>query len=230
MKISASFLGIKDNIEKNLMRLDKTTIDYLHLDIMDGKFVSNKTWEYKEVYTLLRDTYKPKDVHLMVENVKRYAKKFRKLKPEYITFHLESTKNCFEIMWLLKKYGIKIGISIKPNTPVEKLNPYLQYIDLVLVMSVEPGAGGQEFIKSSIDKVKKLDQIRKENNYSYLIEVDGGINDTNINLLHANNVDIVVVGSYITKVKKGYQRRINRLISKLQDDLIKEEKNKNHSL
>jgi len=219
MKISASFLGIKDDIEKNIIKLDKTTIDYLHLDIMDGKFVSNKTWDYKEIKSLLKDTSKPKDVHLMVDNVKRYIKKFRKMNPEYITFHYESTNNCFEIMGLLKKYGIKIGISIKPNTPVEKLNPYLQYIDLVLVMSVEPGEGGQTFIESSVDKIKKLDQIRKENNYNYLIEVDGGINDTNISMLEDNNVDIVVVGSYITSVKKGYQRRIDRLFNKESEEV-----------
>ena len=86
MKISASFLGIKDDIEKNIIKLDKTTIDYLHLDIMDGKFVSNKTWDYKEIKSLLKDTSKPKDVHLMVDNVKRYIKKFRKMNPEYIRF------------------------------------------------------------------------------------------------------------------------------------------------
>lgn len=212
MKISASFLSIQEDIQKNIIKLDKTTIDYLHLDIMDGKFVNNKTWKFKDVNKLLKDTTKPKDVHLMVNNVKKYVKQFKKIKPEYITFHFESTNNCFEIMGLIKKYGIKVGISIKPDTPVEKLRPYLQYLDLVLVMSVEPGKGGQEFINSSINKIKELDNLRKENNYQYLIEVDGGINDTNIDILKQNNVDIAVVGSYITSVKKGYQRRIDKLL------------------
>lgn len=211
MKISASFLSIKDDIENNIIKLDKTKIDYLHLDIMDGKFVSNKTWDFKEINNLLKDTKKPKDVHLMVKNVKKYVKKFRKLNPEYITFHFEACKSCFGIMTLLKKYGIKMGISIKPDTPVEKLKPYLQYLDLVLVMSVEPGEGGQEFLSSSIDKIKELDNVRKENNYHYLIEVDGGINNTNINTLKENNVDIAVVGSYITSVKL-YQRRVDKLL------------------
>ena len=214
MKISASFLSLRYDIDldKKIEKLDKTTIDYLHLDIMDGKFVKNKTWKYKDIDKLLKNTTKPKDVHLMVSKVKKYIKQFRKMKPEYITFHLEACSNCFAIMGLLKKYGIKMGISIKPETPVEKLNPYLKYLDLVLVMSVSPGEGGKEFISTSVDKIKQLDRIRKENNYQFVIEVDGGINDTNIELLKESNVDIAVVGSYITSVKKGYQRRIDKLL------------------
>ncbi|MBE6138296.1 MAG: ribulose-phosphate 3-epimerase [Firmicutes bacterium] len=210
MKVSASFLSINDDLEKNIIKLDKTTIDYLHLDIMDGKFVKNKTWDIKNIKKLLKNTQKPKDVHLMVSNIKKYVKQFRKLKPEYITFHYEATKNCFAMMGLIKKYGIKVGISIKPNTPVEKLNPYFKYLNLILVMSVEPGEGGQEFIPETIDKIKQLDVIRKANKYQYLIEVDGGINNQNINLLRENNVDIVVAGSYITSIK-GYQRRVDKL-------------------
>ena len=211
MKISASFLGIKNNLEENIIKLDNTTIDYLHVDIMDGKFVSNKTWEFKEIKNLLYETKKPKDVHLMVKNIKRHIRKFKKIKPEFITFHYETCKNCFEITRMLKKYGIKCGISIKPNTKVEKIKPYLPYVDLVLVMSVEPGMGGQEFINSSIDKIKELDSFRNENNYQYLIEVDGGINDTNIDILKNNNVDIVVVGSYITNMD-NYQAGIDKIL------------------
>lgn len=210
MKISASFLSIKENIKDNIKKLDETSIDYLHLDIMDGKFVKNKTWKFKEVLSLLNGTNKPKDVHLMVNNVKKFVKQFQKMRPEFITFHIESSKNCFPIIKLIRKYGIKVGISIKPSTSIEKLQSYLPYLDLVLVMSVEPGMGGQAFISSSMEKIKELDNLRKENHYQYLIEVDGGINDTNIELLKDNNVDIVVVGSYITQID-DYQGRIDTL-------------------
>lgn len=210
MKISASFLSIKNNVKENIKILDQTNIDYLHLDIMDGKFVSNKTWTFMEIKNLLKNTQSLKDVHLMVNNIKKYIKKYKKFKPEYITFHLEATETPLKIINIIKKNGIKVGISIKPNTNVEELRPYLSLVDLVLVMSVEPGRGGQEFIASSIDKIKYLDNIRLKNNYKYVIEVDGGINDTNYHLLKSSNVDIVVVGSYITN-SNNYQEQIDKL-------------------
>lgn len=213
MKISASFLSIKENIEEKIILLDKTTIDYLHLDIMDGKFVKNKTWKFNDLNKLLKETTKPKDIHLMVKNVKGYVKKFRKLNPEFITFHLEASKNGFKIIELIKKCGIKVGMSIKPDTSVEALIPYLGYLDLVLVMSVEPGKGGQEFLNNSLEKIKELDSLREENNYHYLIEVDGGINDTNITKLKDHNVDIAVVGSFITN-SDNYQEQINKCLQK----------------
>lgn len=210
MKISASFLSIKNDLQGNIKNLDQTNIDYLHLDIMDGKFVSNKTWRFIELKNILNSTNSLKDVHLMVNNVKKYIKKYKKLKPEYITFHLEATKTPLKIINIIKKNGIKVGISIKPDTNVEELRPYLSLIDLVLVMSVEPGRGGQEFITSSIDKINYLDNMRLKNNYKYVIEVDGGINDTNYHLLKSNNVDIIVVGSFITN-SNNYQEQIDKL-------------------
>lgn len=208
MKISASFLSIKNNLRENINILSKTSIDYMHLDIMDGKFVPNKTWSYYQIKGLLRNIDKPKDIHLMVKNVKRYIKRFRKLNPLFITFHLEAVDNIFEVIKLLKEYNIKAGISIKPSTSIKDLLPYLSYIDLVLVMSVEPGQGGQEFINSTLDKINELDKLRKENNYNYLIEVDGGINDQNIKLL--DSADITVVGSFITS-SDNYQKQIDKL-------------------
>lgn len=210
MKISASFLSIKNDLKTNIKILDQTNIDFLHLDIMDGKFVNNKTWRFIELKNLLKDTNSLKDVHLMVSDVKKYINKYNKLKPEYITFHLEATRNPLKIINIIKKNGIKVGISIKPNTNIEELRPYLSLIDLVLVMSVEPGRGGQEFIISSIDKINYLDDMRSKNNYKYVIEVDGGINDTNYHLLKSSNVDIVVVGSYITN-SNNYQEQIDKL-------------------
>lgn len=208
MKISASFLSIKDNLEENINVLDQTSIDYLHLDIMDGKFVENKTWDFRYIKKILRNTSKKKDVHLMVDDVKRYIKKYVKLKPEIITFHIEASSNPFEMIKMIKEKGIKVGISIKPNTSVDAIIDYLPYIDVVLVMSVEPGKGGQEFISSSVNKIQNLNKLREENNYNYLIEVDGGINNNTIKLI--DSADLAVVGSFITN-SSNYQEQIDKL-------------------
>lgn len=210
MKIAASFLSINNGIKKNVERLDKTTIDYLHIDIMDGKFVPNKTWSYRKIKHILKHTSKPKDVHLMVSDVKKYINKFRKLKPEIITFHYEATEDWFDMIRILKLNDIKAGMSIKPDTDISKLEPYLQYLDVILIMSVEPGKGGQEFIPSTVEKIKALDKIRKDKGYQYIIEVDGGINDTNYQLLKDNNVDIAVMGSFITK-RRAFQKNLDKL-------------------
>ena len=206
MKISASFLSIKDNLEENIKRLDQTSIDYLHLDIMDGNFVENKTWSFRTIKKILKGTTKKKDVHLMVSDVKKYVKKYMKLKPEIITFHIEASNASFELIKMIKDKKIKVGISIKPNTSVDAIIDYLPYVDVILVMSVEPGRGGQDFIPSTVDKINILKKLRKDNNYNYLIEVDGGINDTTVKLV---DVDIAVVGSFITN--NNYQEQINKL-------------------
>ncbi|MDD2518934.1 MAG: ribulose-phosphate 3-epimerase, partial [Bacilli bacterium] len=153
MKISASFLSIKDNLKENIEILDKTNIDYLHLDIMDGEFVNNKTYSIDEIKNLLSNTNKAKDVHLMVSDVVKYINEFKTLNPEFITFHLEATNNPNEIISYLKQMNIRVGISIKPNTSVDTILSYLNDIDLILIMSVEPGLGGQEFIKDVVSKI-----------------------------------------------------------------------------
>ena len=166
--ISASFLSIKDNIKDNIKKLDSTSIDMLHVDIMDGVFVENKTWSIDEVNTLLINTTKPKDVHLMVKDVKKYIDDFKLLNPNYITFHYEAVDNVLEVINYIKELGIKVGLSIKPHTSVDSIKKYLNDIDLILVMSVEPGKGGQKFIENSINKINYLDQLREENNYHYV--------------------------------------------------------------
>lgn len=205
--ISASFLSIKDNIKENIKKLDNTSIDMLHVDIMDGIFVPNKTWNINEVNELLIDTKKKKDVHLMVNDVKKYIDDFKIIKPEYITFHYEAIDNIFDTIRYIKSLKTKVGLSIKPNTNIEDIKPYLKYLDLVLVMSVEPGKGGQKFIESSIDKIDYLYNERINNNYRYLIEVDGGINDITSKL--CNKADILVIGSFITN--GNYQEQINKI-------------------
>lgn len=205
--LSVSILGIKENIKENIETLDKLNIDYFHIDIMDGIFVPNKTWKYEEIKSYLSDTKKPKDIHLMVNNPKKYIKQYISLKPEIITFHYEATNNPLELIKYIQKYNIKAGISIKPNTKVEVLKDILKYVDLVLVMSVEPGAGGQSYIENSTNKINELKDLREKNNYNFLIEVDGGIND--ITKEKAKNADILVVGSFITK--GNYKEQIEKI-------------------
>lgn len=205
--ISASFLSIKDNIKSNIKKLDDTSIDMLHIDIMDGIFVDNSTWNIAEIRYLLDGTYKKKDVHLMVKDVKKFINDFKTLNPDYITFHYEAVDNHIDIINYIKSLGIKSGISIKPNTSIDKIKYLLKYVDLVLVMSVEPGSGGQLFIESSVDKINTLYELRNQNNYNYVIEVDGGINDITYKL--CNKADILVVGSFITN--GNYQEQIDKI-------------------
>lgn len=205
--LSVSILGIKENVKENIKKLDKLDIDYFHIDIMDGIFVKNKTWKYNEVKDYLTNTKTKKDIHLMVSNPKKFIKQYISLKPEIITFHYEATSNPQELIEYIKKYNIKAGISIKPNTKVEVLKEILKYVDLVLVMSVEPGAGGQSYIENSTNKINELKELKQKNNYNYLIEVDGGINDTTKE--KAKNADILVVGSFITK--GNYKEQIEKI-------------------
>lgn len=203
--LSVSILGIKEKITKNIKKLDKMNIDYFHIDIMDGTFVENKTWKYKEIKKLIKHTKTKKDIHLMVKDVKKYIDEYINIKPDIITFHYEATNNHLELIKHIKEKNIKAGISIKPDTEINEIEPLLKYVDLVLVMSVEPGLGGQKYIENSTNKINELYNIRKENNYNYLIEVDGGIN--NETKEKAKSADILVVGSYITN--NNYEEKIN---------------------
>lgn len=208
MKVSASFLSIEDQLEDKIQTLAHANPDYLHLDIMDGNFVPRKTWSKDEMKTLLKDIDTPLDVHLMVEDIEMYAREFSELHPEFITFHIEATRRPEEIIRFVHHLGCRVGITLNPNTSLENIIPYLGKVDLVLVMSVEAGAGGQEFLQNSIDRIHRLEDIRKQNGYEYLIEVDGGINE--VTAFYCRNADILVAGSYITK-SDDYGRAIEEL-------------------
>ena len=207
MKIAASFLNIKEPIVDEVTKLSNFGIDYLHLDVMDGIFVENKTFTYEEFYNITRFSSKPKDVHLMVSDVRRYIDEFCIMNPEFITFHYEAVSEISSVINYIHEKGIKVGLSIKPATDVSEIVDYLDYVDLVLVMSVEPGRGGQSFIEESIKKIDALYNLRERQNYNYLIEVDGGINNETIKL--CDKADMVVVGSYITK--QDYEEAIRNL-------------------
>lgn len=206
MEISGSILSMKEKTNHIVDEFYNSGIDYIHIDVMDGLFVTNKSLEMIETKELTNQNQKL-DVHLMVEDVKKYIDDYVKLNPEYITFHLEATNDILPFINLIKENNIKVGLSIKPNTDINLIVPYLKYLDLVLVMSVEPGKGGQEFINSTLERIDFLDNYRKENNLNFKIEVDGGINDTTIKLL--DKIDIAVVGSFITN--GNYKEQVLKL-------------------
>lgn len=208
MKISVSFLSSYYSKLETIKRINQTDADYIHVDLMDGGFVPEKNFTINDILELLNNHEKPLDIHLMVFDPIIYIKDLATLKPEFITFHLEATKDIVKTISLIKSYNIKVGLSIKPDTNLIEIMPYLPLVDLVLVMSVAPGKGGQEFMEQSINRLEDLINYRKDNNLNYLIEVDGGINDLTINKIP--NIDIVVSGSYICK-SNNYQENINKL-------------------
>ena len=207
MKIAASFLDIKEPKTEELTKLDSMNIDYIHLDVMDGIFVENKTYTYEEFYNITRFTTKPKDIHLMVSDVKKYIDEYSGMNPKFITFHYEAVSEVGSVINYIKELGLGVGMSIKPSTDVSEIAKYLPFLDLILVMSVEPGKGGQTFIEESVKKIEQLYALREKENYNYLIEVDGGINNETIK--KCNKADICVVGSYITK--QDYKEAIRKL-------------------
>ena len=205
MKISGSILSIKDNTQK-IDELINSGIDLLHLDVMDGKFVDNYSLPYEECIKINDINKLPIDVHLMVETPKQYIEKFINLKPKYITFHIE-TDNVLDNINYLKQNNILVGLAISPKTNIEKIVPYLDKVDLVLVMSVHPGYGGQAFIDSSLNKIDYLKDYRIKNHLNFQIEIDGGINIDNIKLI---KTDIVVIGSTITKTS-NYKEEVEKI-------------------
>lgn len=207
MKVSASFLSSRDLV-KDLKALDLTDVDYIHLDIMDGKFVSNKTMPYSELKHISKYTSKRLDVHLMVEDPEKYIPLYASLNTEYIVFHVEVDKDITKLLKMIKQYSIKAGLSIKPNTKVSELVPYLPYLDMVLVMSVEPGKGGQSFIEESEERIKEVRELLKSYNIPAVINVDGGVNDKTVS--KCRDADIVTAGSYIIN-SDNFQTKISSL-------------------
>ena len=206
MLLSASFLSIKEDKKDKILKLSNEQIDFLHVDVMDGVFVSNKT-ECLDSLKKLLPLSMPFDVHLMVKDTISYIKDYVSLHPSYITIHVE-TDYVLKAIDFIKDQDIKVGLAINPGTPVRKLIPYLPIIDLVLVMSVEPGEGEQTFIENTVNKINELNRIRDIQGYHYVIEVDGGINERTAKL--CKNVDRLVSGSYITN-GNSYSIQIEKL-------------------
>lgn len=209
IKISTSILSIKDDILKKIKLLNNTDTDFIHYDIMDGKFVSNISFSFTEIEKINKYVTKPLDVHLMVENPTNYIEYYKTLKPNYITIHYE-INNYIKYIEYIKSLNIKVGLSIKPQTKIEDIFNILDRLDLVLIMSVEPGIGGQEFIDTTIDKINKLNKYIQTNKLKTLIEVDGGINDITSKKCIKAGANILVSGSYITN-SNDYQKQIDTL-------------------
>lgn len=207
MKVSASFLN-SSNVPRDLKRLNETDVDYIHVDIMDGKFVPNKTMPFSEMKNIYKFTDKRLDVHLMVQNPEKYIPLYAELNTEYITFHVEVMDKIEEDLELIKSYGIKCGLAIKPNTPVKSLVPYLPLLDLILVMSVEPGLGGQAFLSSTHDKIKEIRALLNSYHSKALINVDGGIDNKTKKM--CEDCDILTSGSYIIH-SENFQEKIDGL-------------------
>lgn len=204
IKISTSILSSNNRIE-SIQKLNNTNTDYIHIDTMDGIFVPNTQMNIDEIIELEKYSQKKLDVHLMVDNPETYITNLINKNIEYITIHIEINKDINKLINLIKSSGYKVGLSIKPNTNINTLIPYLDKIDLVLIMSVEPGFGGQQFIPNSLNKAQEIRNL----NPLITIEMDGGIKDTNINEIK-KYVDVAVVGSYITN-NENYNQAINNL-------------------
>lgn len=211
MEIAVSFLKSKYTIEDTIKKINETNAEYIHVDVMDGEFVPNKSFIYNDVKEILKKTNKKLDIHLMVGNPLEYILEYKNLNPEIITIHSEINKNIDDYIDLIKSYNIKVGLSIKPKTSIETIEKYLNRIDNVLIMSVEPGKGGQKFMDSILYKIDILEKLRAENNYNYKISIDGGINEDTI--VKVKKVDFVISGSYIC-MSNDYQSKINELRSR----------------
>lgn len=199
MKVSVSILSSSIKPQDIVKKLDNTKADYIHVDIMDGKFVENKTWTISEVKKIVSYSKLPLDVHLMVENPSKYIEDYALLNTSYITFHYEAVKDIDKMINEIKNYGLKVGIAINPETDEKVLYPYLTKVDQILVMSVHPGKSGQSFIDNTPNKIDNLKQEIINQNAKTIISVDGGINDETGKLCVDKGIDMLVSASYIHK-------------------------------
>lgn len=198
MLVSASFLSSKD-IPKFLTKLNDTDINYIHVDVMDGVYVKNKTMPFREMRHISDYTSKRLDVHLMVKNPLKYISDYASLNTEYITIHKDIEDDLLTCLKEIKSYYIKTGIALKAEDEIKDIIPYLPYIDLLLIMSVTPGAGGQSFQEEAVSKMKEAQILKKEysKDFSFIVSVDGGINADTITKVNSY-VDMVVSGSYLS--------------------------------
>ncbi len=210
MKISPSILACDFSILKEEIDSIVKYSDYLHIDVMDGNFVNNITFGPGLIKDIRKHYDITFDVHLMINDPLKYIDDFAKAGSDIITFHYESDSDIQKTIEKIKSLNKKVGISIKPNTTVDVIKNYLSQLDLVLVMSVEPGFGGQKFQSSSLNKITELKKLKNEYNYKYEIEVDGGINETTIELVKQAGVEVVVAGSYIFN-SENRKNKINSL-------------------
>lgn len=208
--LSADFTDLKSEMNK----VTEAGAHLHHVDVMDGHFVPNLTIGMPVVKSLKTITKLPLDVHLMIEHPEKYLEEFLKAGASYLTLHIESTRSMKECLIKIRNLGGKPGITLRPRTMISELKPYLGLVDLVLVMTVEPGFGGQTFMHDQLEKVKWLKEYRTKNNLKFLIEVDGGINEKTAYLCWEAGADILVSGTAIYSGEKTvdqYKKNIDRL-------------------
>ena len=216
VEISTSLLSVKqENALATIYELELAKTDYFHIDVMDGKFVEKDTRkEMLEYATIAKNVSNiPLDVHLMVEDIKENILDYIGLEPNIITIHLEATKNKEEALGLIKYIkdsNVKVGLSIKPNTKIEEVLEFLPYINILLIMTVEPGKGGQKLIPETIEKIKKLREYIDKNDLEVVLEADGGINTDTAPEIKEAGVDIIVAGTAIIN-SNDYKGIINEL-------------------
>ena len=185
------------NLERDIKMLDRSRAEWVHIDVMDGVFVPNISFGFPVMKPIRKATDKVLDVHLMITEPEKYVTRFVEAGADYVTFHYEATDKIDECIELIRKAGAKVGISIKPGTEPNVLDELLPKLDMVLVMSVEPGFGGQSFIPDSLDKVRTLRKEIDAKGYNCLIEIDGGISAKNAREVFEAGVDVVVAGSSV---------------------------------
>ncbi len=198
--ISASILNADfSRLGEEIAMINKSETDWFHLDIMDGVFVPNISFGFPIVEQVKKYAQKPLDVHLMIANPDAYIEKFKEAGADRLTVHIEACTHLNRTIQEIKKQGMKAGVSLNPHTPIHLLEDIIEELDLVLIMTVNPGYGGQKFIPGSYNKIKKLKQLIEQKNAHTLIQVDGGVDLTNIRKLVDAGVNVLVIGSFIFK-------------------------------
>ena len=213
VKIAPSILAADLlNIKNEVINVDNAGAEFIHIDVMDGHFVPNLSFGYNMVKTLRPITKKILDVHLMISPVEPFIKEFIDAGSDIISFHPEADKNTKEIISIIKKSNCKVGIAVHPNIKIEEIKEFLNDVDLVIIMTVIPGFGGQKFLEDQVQKISVLKEIRKNINANYEIEIDGGINYQTSKICIDKGADILVAGSYVYGApKEEYKDKINSI-------------------
>ncbi len=187
------------NLSRDIEMVNSSQADWFHLDIMDGVFVPNISFGFPVIEHIRKQARKPLDVHLMIIDPDRYLERFKDAGANWLTVHYEACKHLHRTLNRIKELGMNAGVSVNPHTPVELLDDILEYADLVLIMSVNPGFGGQKFIKSSYSRINRLRSMIDKKNLNTLIEVDGGVEPANAKLLYDAGVNVLVAGNSVFK-------------------------------